>query len=155
MVISLLGLVLLDRLLFYQEQAEKSAMEQTVTILRVALVIRIGEMRANGQESKIASIATENPMDWLSRKPVNYVGEFNGAAESLAEGAWYFDNQYRVLVYKVKHRRHLGGEAGNKGEIRFRVKAKDIESTKAFLNATVNSRIDALVLQAVPTYIWF
>lgn len=155
MVISLLGLVLLDRLSVYQEQAEKSAMEQTVTILRVALVIRTGEMRTSGQDSKIAGMTAENPMGWLSRKPANYAGEFDGAAVNIPEGSWYFDSHDQALVYKVKHKRRLGGEAGEKGEIRFRVKADDSESTKGSANSAVDSRIGALLIQAVPPYIWF
>lgn len=151
-VISLLGLVLLDRLQYYQEQAEKSAMEQTLTILRIALQIRKGELMARGEEAQISRLAKENPMRWLSHTPTNYAGETDGASPRVAAGSWYYDRRAQTLVYKVKHNRHL---AGGREEIRFRIRGEDTENIKASPEMAVNNRIGSLFLQAVPPYTWF
>lgn len=150
-VISLIGLVLLDRLQYYQEQAEKTAMEQTLTILRVALQIKKGELMARGEESQITGLAKENPMRWLSRTPANYAGETDGASPSVAAGDWYYDRRAQTLVYKVKHNHHL---AGDRKEIRFRIRGEDAESIKASPEIAVTNRIGSLFIQAVPPYTW-
>lgn len=150
-VISLIGLVLLDRLQYYQEQAEKTAMEQTLTILRVALQIKKGELMARGEESQIAGLAKENPMNWLSRTPANYAGETDGASPSVAAGDWYYDRRAQTLVYKVKHNHHL---AGGREEIRFRIRGEDAENVKASPEMAVTNRIGSLFIQAVPPYTW-
>lgn len=151
-IISLLGLLLLDRLQYYQEQAEKTAMEQTLTILHVALQIRKGELMAHSQESQVTGLATENPMSWLSRTPANYAGEADGASPRIPAGSWYYDRRDQALVYKVKHNRYL---AEGKKEIRFRIRWEGTENTKASPEMAVNNRMGALFLQAVPPYTWF
>jgi type II secretory pathway pseudopilin PulG len=154
-VISLMGLVLLDRLLYYQEQAEKTAMEQTVTILRVALHMREGELMARGLDAQVTQLAMENPMSWLSPKPANYAGEINGTSANIPASSWYYDRRDQVLVYKVKHRRHLAEGGADKGEIRFRISGGSANNIKASPEIAVNNRMGSLLLQAVTPYTWF
>jgi hypothetical protein len=42
----------------------------------------------------------DNPMDWISARPYNYIGERNGVpAES---GVWFFDKNAKILVYRFR-----------------------------------------------------
>ena len=65
-IISTLGAVLLDRMWFYQEAAEKAAMEQMAGTLRSALHFQIADRLLNGKTADIADLAQDNPMDWLA-----------------------------------------------------------------------------------------
>src|ERR1700694_5982383 len=92
--------VLLTRLLFYQEWAEKAVMELEATTLKLALQVHIGDLIARNQPLDYAAIARENPMQWLEQPVVGYVGEFGGdVSAELPRGSWYFDRSRAELVY--------------------------------------------------------
>ena len=61
-IIGVLGAVLLDRLRFYQEAAEKAAMEYNVGALKSALQLRVAAMLVRGEERNIESLANANPI---------------------------------------------------------------------------------------------
>ena len=99
-IIVILAGVLLKRIWFYQEQAEKAAMEQMAGALQTALVMQYGHLLTRGREAEIKNLVTENPMRWLMQKPANYSGEFYGMTPaSIAPGSWAFDLKTRELIY--------------------------------------------------------
>src|SRR5438309_11434062 len=75
-IVALCAALLLDRLRFYQEAAEKAAMEYTVATMKSALQLRVAAMLVRGEEGNIGILARSNPMDWLMEPPVGYRGEF-------------------------------------------------------------------------------
>jgi prepilin-type N-terminal cleavage/methylation domain-containing protein len=106
-VVSLVGIMasmLFSRVLFYQEMAEKAAMQQVISAVQSALVLQYGHHMALGMGSGINNISTENPMDWLMQKPLNYAGEFNAIKPGAIEpGNWAFDLNSHELIYVPDH----------------------------------------------------
>ncbi len=67
-VVVLMGLFI-DRTLFYQEQAEKAAMEGVAGAIQSALTMQYGQIMTRGKPSDVAALAQDNPMSWLQKKP--------------------------------------------------------------------------------------
>ena len=153
LLVSLLGGVLLDRLQFYQEQAEKTAMEQTVLALRSALILQIAERLPKGRLSLNELIAS-NPMAWLQTKPEKYLGDrFGPAPGEIPAGCWYFDLRDNALVYVVAGRNFVANAAG-KREVRLQVRNHAFKP-QVVLPAADISNIDGLSLVLVEPYHWF
>lgn len=99
-VATLLAGVLLGRLVAYAGESEAVAAKQLIGSLRTALAVRSTHALANGGEPAMLALAHENPMDWLVKRPENYLGEYYSPRESeLPKGNWYFDKANRTLVY--------------------------------------------------------
>ncbi|HET9404637.1 MAG TPA: prepilin-type N-terminal cleavage/methylation domain-containing protein [Burkholderiales bacterium] len=113
MIIGVLAAVLLNRLVYYQEMAEKAAMESTARLLKTGLQIRLAELIITNRQSEAAALEQENPVQWLETRPSNYGGLIH---DDSRPGAWYFDERERQLVYVVNtgNRLDLGGETGPK-----------------------------------------
>ena len=71
-------IVFAEKAFYYQEYGEKAAMEMTVANMRTGLRYKVADLIMNNRVSEIPTLADENPMDWLSDKPENYLGEFEG-----------------------------------------------------------------------------
>ncbi len=112
--------VFLERALYYQEYAEKTAMDMTVANIRVGLRYRVADLMLANRMSQIPTLADENPMNWLADKPDNYLGERASATAANSDGMWYFDQQNRELVYTVNNRRHFLPSAYRDFTVRFR-----------------------------------
>src|SRR5574340_1509729 len=74
-VVVMMGLFL-NSMLFYVEQAEKTAMEEVAGAIQSALVMQYGQILTRGKPSDVPLLAQDNPMSWLQKKPRNYAGEF-------------------------------------------------------------------------------
>lgn len=99
-IIVFLAGMLLQRVWFYQEQAEKAAMEQVAGAVQSALVMQYGHLLTRGKEAEVKNLQAENPMRWLMQRPDNYVGEFFGLTPStIPAGNWAFDLKSRELIY--------------------------------------------------------
>ena len=64
-IVALCAALLLDRLRFYQEAAEKAVMEYTIATVKSALQLRVAYMLVRGDEKKIGALDRANPVDWL------------------------------------------------------------------------------------------
>ena len=115
-VVVVLAGVLLNRLQYYQEQAEKTAMQQVAAVLQSALTLQYGRLLTSSTESGAAALAIENPMNWLAKIPDNYSGEFYDVTpRSVAPGNWVFDLKSRNLIYVVDRGDHFTpGKDGHK-----------------------------------------
>ncbi len=116
---------LLTRVLYYQEQAEKAAMEQVVGAVQSALVMRYGTLMARGaaSENQVGNLTTDNPINWLQQKPKNYAGEyFDPAPGIVSPGHWMFDLKTRDLIYILDHSANFTPGRDGKKWIRFHVK---------------------------------
>lgn len=114
MVLSILALFLLDRVLTYQELAEKTAVEMTVMNMRTGLRYKVAEYLVNNQESEMARLVGENSVMWLDHPPPNYLGELRKPRwDEIPPGNWYFDLSARELCYRVsKNRNFVSGQSG-------------------------------------------
>lgn len=99
-VATLLAGALLGRLVAYAGESEVVAAKQLISSMRTALAVRSAQALAKGGRDALLTLAHENPMDWLAKRPENYLGEYYSPPESeLSKGNWYFDKARRTLVY--------------------------------------------------------
>lgn len=115
--------VSLNRLGDYQEQAEKTAMVEVAGTIQNALLMQFGRMVVRGQEAKIGTLESDNPMTWLARVPANYAGEFPGLEpEAVPAGNWAFDLKSHELIYVPQRTESfVPAKDGNKW-VRYRVR---------------------------------
>jgi prepilin-type N-terminal cleavage/methylation domain-containing protein len=149
LIIGALATVLLSRLAYYQELAEKAAMEAMVRVIKTGLQIRLAELIAANRQAQAATLEIEDPMQWLEAKPGNYGGPYQAPAEG---GTWYFDAGRRQLVYVVKsgNRPGIGGSSGER-EIRFQ--ARLLKDRLNVAGGAVES-VTAVTLKPVTPYRW-
>lgn len=152
-VVVLVG-ALLDRVWFYQELAEKTAMEQVAGALQNALTMQYGSLMTQGKESLVSGLAVENPMNWLQKKPGNYSGEFyDPTPRSVAPGNWVFDLKSRDMVYVLNHSEHfVPGKDGNKW-VRYHVKL--IHEPLPGASGGTEKALAGLLFAPVVPYDWF
>ena len=144
--------VLLERALYYQEYAEKTAMESTAENIRTGLRYKIADLILANRVLEIPTLADENPMNWLAEKPPNYLGELDSAPVDAPQGEWYFNKRNGELVYAVSSRRHFSPANYRDFSVRYRamrVSAGPVtDASPNFAGTWVN-----LVL--VAEYAWF
>ena len=151
--------LLLERMRFYQEQAEKAAMEQTLGVVRSALHLQLASLIAKNRVEQIPDLINKNPMDLLSEKPGNYAGEFyNLRPSDVVSGHWHFDLQNRNLIYSVSNSAHFHGEQNYPKQVRFCLKLvrnSEFERSGSGLAANEIGGIDGVILTEVVPYTWF
>lgn len=94
--------VLLERMVYYQELAEKASMEQVAADLRSSVNLRAAELALENRFTELDALALQNPFDLLVRKPQNYLGVLEASSpEQAISGNWYFDRKSKEVVYSV------------------------------------------------------
>jgi len=120
LILSVVGGVFLNRLHFYQAMAEKASLDYTLMVLKAGLQIRLAELIVTNRQADAAELESENPMQWLSEKPANYLGEYRDPPE---RGNWYFDTRQRQLVYVVNNSDYLdAAEVTGTKQLRYKPK---------------------------------
>lgn len=153
-VVAVLAGVFVDRVWFYQEQAEKAGVEQVAAALQSALTLQLADLIVRGREADAVKLGTENPMNWLVKKPSNYAGEFfEPTPGTVAPGAWLFDLKSHDLIYMVDSSRFFTPGRDGVKWIRFHVYLMQgfapRDGAKGTLKAT------GAVIQPVESYLWF
>ncbi|HEY8100803.1 MAG TPA: type II secretion system protein [Burkholderiaceae bacterium] len=155
MIISIAGIVLLNRLSYYQEMAEKADMEYTISALKSALRMRMASLMIDGRAQEIRSLALENPMDWLEKKPANYLTlQLPRDPRFTLEGNWYFDSANRVLAYQPKHNNYFQPDSSGQKRIRLQVTYLRNEAVPANDNHP-NRPTDSVAVTLIEPYKWF
>ncbi|OGS97028.1 MAG: hypothetical protein A3H31_05955 [Gallionellales bacterium RIFCSPLOWO2_02_FULL_57_47] len=145
----------MNRVLFYQEQAEKVAMEGVAGAIQSALILQYGQIQTRGKPSDVAALADDNPMNWLQKKPVNYGGEFYDPTPlSVKSGNWVFDLKKRELVYLLRNDGHFKPGRDGKNWIRFHVAAYHEPSRLPSLQKAPRE-LTGLLFEPVEPYSWF
>jgi len=144
--------VLLERVLYYQEYAEKAAMESTAENIRTGLRYKVADLILASQMSEIPRLADENPMVWLGERPPNYLGELDSAPVDEPNGQWYFDRSNRELVYTVNNRRHFSPSLYRDFSVRYRAMRV---SAGAVTDSSPNFAGTWVSLVLVAEYGWF
>jgi prepilin-type N-terminal cleavage/methylation domain-containing protein len=120
-VFALLVAAFAQRVLFYNAEAERVAVQQLTGALRTALHVRSAGQLANGNGAQLLALTQANPMDLLSEKPVNYLGEYySPAIDELPRGNWFFDRSDRTLIYLPENRQNFSASTLN--FLKFKVK---------------------------------
>ena len=121
-VMALLAGILLNRVAWYQRQAELAGVQQVVGALRSALRLQASALlMRDGGAPALATLAAQNPMGWLVRTPSNYAGEYDSVViQTLPSGVWYYDKSHKTLIYLVIDEKNVKDGANN--VMRFKVK---------------------------------
>ena len=155
-IISTLAAVLLDRILFYQEAAERAAMEQMAGTLRSALHLQIADKLLKGKTRDLPLLAEDNPMDWLSEQPANYVGvRFNPKPGEVPKGDWYFDLKDKELVYIVARGSHFTPDKAGRKEVRYKVRLVYSREAQVNQGSADEKEINGVILALAEPYQWF
>ncbi|HEX5336985.1 MAG TPA: prepilin-type N-terminal cleavage/methylation domain-containing protein [Gallionella sp.] len=154
-IVAILTGLFLKRISFYQEQAEKAAMESVAAVIQSALVIQVGHVLARGKSADLVALANDNPMNWLQKRPPNYAGEFNGPTPlSVKSGNWVFDLKSRDLIYVVHNGNHFTpGKDGNKW-VRFHV-VLNYEPSRLPSQRDAPPELTGTQFAPVEPYAWF
>ena len=147
-VAGVLAAAAIERLLYYQELAEKAAMESVLAGTKMGLQIRMAELIITGNQARMAELEQENPMRWLDEPPASFAGDYRVPARG---GSWYFARDARQLVYVPNSSRHLqfGGDAA---ELRFQVKLRYAEMDGG---SGRMKTLSGVALEPVVPYRWF
>jgi hypothetical protein len=96
--------VFLERMLFYMELAERSAMEVTVMNVNSALAVRSAQAMMTGH----AMPAGADPFELAGSSPPNFLGALASPdLASVQRGVWLFDSDRKELLYLPRFRREL------------------------------------------------
>ncbi len=79
-IVAVFATLLLQRLLYYQEQMEKAAMEAMAKQLDSLLRIRAGELLLAGRTADLAALDGSNPFDLFAVAPAQYRGDTSRTA---------------------------------------------------------------------------
>jgi general secretion pathway protein G len=153
-IVVLMG-AFLNRALLYQEQAEKTAMEQVAANVQTALTLQYGQILTRGKPSDVPALVQDNPMNWMQKKPANYAGEFYEPTPlTVSPGNWVFDLKSRDLVYVLNNTSYFNpGKDGQKW-IRFHV-AVSYEASRLLSLKDAPQELTGIVFQPVEPYAWF
>ena len=131
-IFAILAGVLLEKLRFYQQEAERLAVQQVVISLRAALASRASSLYLEGKQQDFAALARQNPMDWLARRPPNYAGEFDAPADGAVDsGNWYFDRSTTTLSYLLNKRELFEGNAAKRLNFKVKFMRNPSQNTKS------------------------
>jgi len=134
-VIGILIGLLLQRILYYQGEAEKTAVEMTVANVRTALEIKVAEGNLPGRKVDLTVLAEENPFNLLKHKPANYAGElYNPTDKEIGEGKWCFDRADKSLIYLLNNRNSFVDAQSKR--LKFKVKLFRLPQSPAKPSAT-------------------
>jgi general secretion pathway protein G len=152
LVVGILASVLLERMLYYQEQAERTVMETTIIHIRSGIRLQVADLMIQQRTSEIGAILQENPVRWLDHPPDGYLGVLGTTqAGRIPKGSWYFDSTRGELVYVPRLARFFTDTQG-KREVRFKVRARAIGSE---LSNGQPRRIEGVEIVPVQPYKWF
>ncbi|MDD5301257.1 MAG: type II secretion system protein [Gallionella sp.] len=154
-IVAVLASVFLTRVLYYQEQAEKTAMVEVVGAIQTALILQYGEVMTRGKASDLAWLKNDNPMNWLQQKPRNYAGEFyDPTPPSVESGNWVFDLKSHDLIYVLNVTNNFKPGKDGKNWIRYHVSIKYEPSRLPSLQ-DAPPELTGLQFEPVEPYSWF
>jgi len=155
-VVALFGILatfLLNRLSYYEEQAEKTNMEATERAIKNALRVQMAMLLIKGRVQDYALLAQQNPLDWLEPKTVKD-NDPSGTVKTdwTLPDAWSFDVASRTLVYSVKHGDYFEPDSAGQKRVRWQVKLV-LDSPND--NGANGNRVVSVTLVLVEPYRWF
>lgn len=148
-IVGVLGTYLSERMLRYQEYAEKTAMEVTARRLQTALRLQVADLMMRDRLHEIDRLLQEDPMTWLEAPPANYVGQRNAMTQENAQkGKWHYDAAQRAVIYIPFHHRFFKPQRRGDNAISYRIVAIPITSGGG------SRRIEGLSLSLASPYQW-
>lgn len=96
LVLSVLAIILTRSLGKVQREMEEAGLQAEVAALRTQLIERIAHHETFGGKLP----ASNNPLDWVANRPVNYLGERDRVPSETV--VWYYDKKAGELVYRFR-----------------------------------------------------
>lgn len=151
-ITGMLAGIFFDRMLYYQEIAEKTSAEMTVVNMRSGLRYRVTEMLLQHKEKELRNLVGDNPIKWLDRPLPNYIGTRKSPKwEDIPPGNWCFDSVNGELLYRVKRLNHFVpaslGQQGLRIRVNAAVRKKEGDSSTMIA--------EGLTLTLMEQYQWF
>jgi len=154
-IIAILMGLFMNRFLYYQEQAEKIAMEEVVGVIQSSLTMQYGQITTRGKSSDVTALVKDNPINLLQKKPSNYAGEFYEASlQSVPPGNWLFDLKTQELIYLPRNTDNLRPGTDGKPWVRFHTVAA-LELSRLPSQQNAPPELTGLLFEAVEPYSWF
>ncbi len=154
-LIAVLILVALDRFVAVRVEAERTAMDGVVQALRAAVLERVLHSRVTGGLGHVTDLQGENPMLWLERPPLNYLGELAGPDPAdIPGGQWYFDTRSRLLVYRVDHAAYFDSALPGAARIRFKLGVANADTSQDGRMMPDTDAVQGLTIEALDHYTW-
>lgn len=119
-LVGILGAAAVERLFYYQERAEKLAMQANLEAFKTGLRIQVAEMLASNRGDRIPTLESVNPIAWMEEPPPGWVGAYRAP---MKPGSWSYASETRELVYAPINSRYLI-TAGPDKDLRFKVTLK-------------------------------
>jgi general secretion pathway protein G len=148
LLIGIIAAVLLDRLAYTEELAEKTAMESMLQQLQSGLRIKAAELMIGMRYDELARLDRVDPFALLEGGPGSSAGEDGRGGSAFRPGSWRYDGAAGEVQYVPSARRHLlvSGGAGKDGALRFRSR---------LVRSGPGGGIVTVVLEPVTRYRWF
>ena len=122
-VVGILATIALDRLIWYQGQAEKANMEYTASMIKSGLRMSAASLMMAERSEEIANLAKRNPIDLLAQKPENYLGALDGTNLAvLQRGKWFYDTSRQQVIYVIDQRYNFRPAVTDDFTVRYGVK---------------------------------
>jgi len=145
-IFAILVTVLLQRVWFYQDQAELVAVQQVVANVQTALNYKVAQGKLPGNTVDLTILSQQNPVAWLNQPPANYLGELDAPREAdVTSGNWYFDQHDKVLIYLLNKRSSFGSAPLKR--LKFKVKLFRLPKNPAKPSGTIEP--DGVAFEAV------
>lgn len=154
-LVAVLVLVALDRFVVVRVEAERVAMEAVVHALRAAVLERSLHGKASGERRNTSELQGSNPMVWLERPPLNYLGDLAGPdPATLSGGQWYFDSVSRLLVYRVDFEAYFDSPLTGAARARFKLGIDSADTDHDGQSEPGTHEVPSVRIQAVEPYTW-
>jgi len=134
-------------ILYYKELEESMSVRLTILNMTSGLRYQIADRLIHSRTTEFAQLLDENPVAWLERPPLGYVGIVrHGAVSSLARGSWFYDTDRGELGYVPELSFHLTMEGGGTPPLRWRVQG---------LRMPRPGEVEGLMIASITPYRWF
>jgi len=122
LIISIMGLIAIDRLLNYRIDAERAMIQTVIGNIRSGLGMEIAQRVARDRIGTIHNLEDTNPIELLAQPPNNYIGEIDHESQVNEDGVWYFDTAASALVYRVRFGDYFKTRLSGPPRMRHRIK---------------------------------
>ncbi len=154
-VIGIIATILLDRLFYYQELAEKAHVEYTISRIKSGLRLRMAKLLIAGRAQEYVSLAKQDPMEWIEPRPANYLGRLSDITDKhLLPGNWYFDDRASELIYVVRKGEHFQADKAGRKQVRLHLVLLRNRSAEGRDSRTIDPT-DSVGLELLEPYQWF
>lgn len=122
LLISILGLIALDRILDYRVDVERVMIKTVVGNIRSALGLEIAERVVKNRTYTINGLEKSNPIKLLAQPPASYIGERPDDSQVSETGVWYFNTSEGALVYRVRFKEYFRSSLTGAPRVRHQIR---------------------------------